>query len=556
MADVLQVKDLSVSYPDFSLHPVSFTVGEGEILTIIGESGSGKTTIARAIACLTDAQYPVTGQVLLDGQELLSMTEDQRRPLRMQTFSIAFQNSAAWLNPSLNLRGHLREILVRAYEKQALTARMEELMALTGLEASDLDRYPGQLSGGMAQKFLLACAIALGPRLVILDEPTSALDAQSRSEFVQLIRRLNETVGSAFLLITHDMKLASDLSERVVVLYEGHIEELGPTRAVLDDPRHPYTRGLLNASMGLNLARDIWGIRPGPGLDHDDHHHGCPFYGRCTQSLPQCADHAPHLTDLGGGRSLACNRGGIVTVLAGKGLRKAYDGQTVLGGVDLTVQSGEIVTIVGRSGIGKTTLARLLGGFLDRFDGGAVEFLGKPADFRQLHRCKNGLQMVFQDSDAALNPYFTVAEAVEEPGLLAVDPPDARRQTALRALEDVGLPTDDAFLSKKIKELSGGQKQRVALARALSMQPQLLIADEPTAMLDPSSKANLIRMLKGLQNRRGFSMLLITHDLECALKISDRTHLLQGGKLRLLRPEEHLQANFTGIFDEERNIES
>lgn len=552
MPNVLEVKDLSVSYPGFSLHPVSFSVGEGEILTIIGESGSGKTTIAKAVACLTDEQYPVSGAVVLDGMELLSMPEKRRKPLRMKTFSIAFQNSAAWLNPTLTLRGHLKETLCREYEKTALTARMEELMNLTGLTPADLDCYPGQLSGGMAQKFLLACTIALGPRLVILDEPTSALDVESRGEFAALIRRLNQTVGSAFLIITHDMKLAADLSERVVVLYEGHIVELGSTDAVLEDPHHPYTRGLLNASMGLNLARDIWGIRPGPGFDHDDHHHGCPFYGRCTQSLPQCADHAPHLHDAGQGRSIACNRGGIVTVLEGKGLCKAYDGQTVLDGVDLTVESGEIVTIVGRSGIGKTTLARLLGGFLEQFDGGTVEFFGQTADFCCLHKAKGGLQMVFQDSDAALNPYFTVREAVEEPGLLAADLPERRQEAAVRALTDVGLPTDGGFLNKKIKELSGGQKQRVALARALTMEPQLLIADEPTAMLDPSSKANLIRMLKGLQNARGFSMLLITHDLECALKISDRTYLLQGGKLRLLRPEEHVQINFEGIFDEER----
>ena len=259
---LLEMNNLSVSYPEFTLHPVSFALDAGEMLTIVGESGSGKTTLARAIACLSEPEAQVSGQVYLNGRELLAMDERARRPLRMKEFALSFQNSAEWLNPSLTLAEHLREVLCRAYRGAAMAARMEELMALVGLETADLERYPRELSGGMVQKFLLANALALNPALVLLDEPTGALDIASSRGITALIQELNRRLGTAFLVITHDMKLAADLGGRTVVLYDGHVEEAGDTRALLDHPRHPYTRGLLQSAVGLNPVRDMWGIRP------------------------------------------------------------------------------------------------------------------------------------------------------------------------------------------------------------------------------------------------------------------------------------------------------
>ena len=219
---LLEVNNLSVSYPEFTLHPVSFALDAGEMLTIVGESGSGKTTLARAIACLSEPEAQVSGQVYLNGRELLAMDERARRPLRMKEFALSFQNSAEWLNPSLTLAEHLREVLCRAYRGAAMAARMEELMALVGLETADLERYPRELSGGMVQKFLLANALALNPALVLLDEPTGALDIASSRGITALIQELNRRLGTAFLVITHDMKLAADLGGRTVVLYDGH----------------------------------------------------------------------------------------------------------------------------------------------------------------------------------------------------------------------------------------------------------------------------------------------------------------------------------------------
>ena len=322
---LLEVNNLSVSYPEFTLHPVSFALDAGEMLTIVGESGSGKTTLARAIACLSEPEAQVSGQVYLNGRELLAMDERARRPLRMKEFALSFQNSAEWLNPSLTLAEHLREVLCRAYRGAAMAARMEELMALVGLETADLERYPRELSGGMVQKFLLANALALNPALVLLDEPTGALDIASSRGITALIQELNRRLGTAFLVITHDMKLAADLGGRTVVLYDGHVEEAGDTRALLDHPRHPYTRGLLQSAVGLNPVRDMWGIRP-TTVSYTRQPHGCPFYGRCTQSLPDCAAHASELETQPDGRLLACNRGGVLTLLECRGLRKSSGG--------------------------------------------------------------------------------------------------------------------------------------------------------------------------------------------------------------------------------------
>ena len=548
---LLEVQNLSVHYPDFSLHPLNFSMEKGEILTIIGESGSGKSTIARAVFCLTAPQYPVRGRILLHGKDVLSMKESERRGLRMNTFSIALQNSISLLNPSLTLSAHLKEVLRTGYKGAALHERMVVLMQYVGLCQGDLNSYPHELSGGMVQKFLLANALALDPDLVILDEPTSALDLQSKEEFSTLIATLNEKLGTAFLIITHDMKLAQDLSHRILVLYAGHVVESGSTEILLQNPRHPYTRGLIQASVRLNPMRDVWGIRA-PTHRGQHHHHGCPFYGRCTQSISPCALDAPHLHKGADGREIACHRGGIITLMMGKNLGHSFGKKSILRNINLELFSGEIVSIVGPSGAGKTTLGRLLGGFLPNYHSGTLEFLSKTADFSILHGQQHSLQMVFQDSETAINPNFTVHHAVSEPLRLCRLP---YGDAVPKYLKQVGLPYEDDFLYKKIHSLSGGQKQRIALARALSMEPKLLIADEPTAMLDPSSKANLLRLLKGLQNSNGFSMLLITHDLGSALKISDRIFLLRDGGLELVQPSQYFSTNFNRIFERKQQHE-
>lgn len=527
--EVLNVNHLTVSYPGFTLGPCSFQLEEGGILAVVGESGSGKTTLARAVSCLLEGDFEVSGEVVTAGYCVYNMKEKERRMIRMEAFSIVFQNSGEWLNPSMRLKEQLAETLIKKYPREQHREKMEHLMEMTGLKTEDLDRYPGELSGGMAQKFLLANAMALTPKLVILDEPTSSMDAKSRKAFMELIRMMNERYHTAFLLITHDLRLAKELSSRILVLYGGTVEEMGETGQVLSRPRHPYTQGLIRSSMDINLVKDIWGIRPAG----EERKEGCPFAARCSQSLEQCRTRKPQLTKCGEGHFVACNRGGIITLLEAEHIKKKFGKQEVIQDTGLEIGHGEFVSLVGKSGVGKTTFSRILGGFSDGFEG-QILFEGKTADYGKLHRSKHGLQMVFQDSNASMNPGMSVLEAVGEPLLLAGE--QNIREEVKSALQDVGLPCHDDFLKMKIRKLSGGQKQRAAVARALTMKPSLLIADEPTSMLDPSSKANVLRLLKGLQNQKGFSMLMVTHDLTCAAKVSDRIYLLKDGQLRPFEP--------------------
>ena len=216
--------------------------------------------------------------------------------------------------------------------------------------------------------------------------------------------------------------------------------------------------------------------------------------------------------------------------------------------MSIKVRSGEVVALVGRSGSGKTTLAGILGGYLKDFQSGSLLFQGEKADMEVLHRREGGVQMVFQDSETSLNPHMTVLQAVTEPRFLAKL--GREKERARSALRDVGLPHDESFMGKNIKTLSGGQKQRVSIARALTMEPAVLLADEPTSMLDPSSKANLLRLLKSLQNSHGFSMLLVTHDLESALKVADRCFLLKNGRLENLRIADYVNSSIDRLFED------
>ena len=530
--EILNVQGLSVEYPGFTLGPCSFSMTRGEILAAAGESGSGKTTLARALSRLLEEDAAVAGEVVIAGSSLYEKKEEEVRRIRMELFSIVFQNSGEWLNPSMRLREQLRETLIKKYPAREHRERMKTLMEMVGLEETDLERYPDQLSGGMAQKFLLANAMALTPEMVILDEPTSSMDANSRKAFIDLIRRINREHGTAFLIITHDLRLARELSSRIMILYGGMVEEAGLTEKVLERPKHPYTQGLLRASMDLNLLKDIWGIRPAEeeGLG------GCPFFGRCCQRLDICRTKRPSLTENGGGWQVACNRGGIVTLLEAQHIGKRYGKQDVLRDASLEIEHGEFISLVGKSGVGKTTLSRILGGYMDEFEGNVL-FDGKTADYKQLHKSSHGVQMVFQDSNESVNPSMTVREAVSEPLFLSGQADaDTVKDRIEQALRDVGLPSEAYFLNTRVKKLSGGQKQRICIARALTMEPALMIADEPTSMLDPSSKANVMRFLKGLQNSRGFSILMVTHDLTCAAKVSDRIYLLKNGRLQPFVP--------------------
>lgn len=533
----LSIENLRITYDAGTseiLHGVSLEVSPGECVGIIGESGSGKSTLALAVMGLLKSDALATGRIVYDGQELLQLSGTAWDSLRWDRIALVFQNSLDVLNPVLTIQEQIGEALLRhgKCSRRTVADEVRYWLEQVGLESRWAETYPHQLSGGMRQKVLIAMALCCRPEVLLVDEPTIALDAVSKGEIVALLQRLQREQGFSMVVISHELPVIAALASRLVVLYSGAVLETGPTEQLLEDPFHPYTRGLVYSSPSVNFYRDIWGI---PGEMTGQKPTGCVFAARCTQCCPGCTDGPPVLTSCGPQRSIACHRGGIVTMLEGRGLSKRYGkgDQAVSACTDchLTLRAGEVCTLIGQSGSGKTTLAQMLVG-LTTPDAGTVWFDGAPSDGHGLMGRRHGLQMVFQDPFSATNEQLTIGQIVAEPlEILRHCTAAERLELVCNALEQVQLPHDDAFLQRRGYTLSGGQRQRVAIARALVMEPRVLVADEISAMLDPSTAANILRLLKGLQNRVGFSMLYITHDLDLAKKISDVLYVMKDGHL-------------------------
>lgn len=535
---MLEVRGLSVTYNAngqavAALKDLSFSLGAGETLGIIGESGSGKTTLALALMGLIAPKDRVEGQVFFQGSDLLSLEEPRRHLYRWRKIAMVFQNSLEVLNPVLTVGEQIAEPLKRhaGLKKRELETRVDELLQMVGMDPLWKEAYPHQLSGGMRQRVLLAMALSCRPELLLVDEPTTSLDPVARREILELLERLQQEYGFAMLLISHDLASISRLTRRLLVLYSGRAVEAGETEAVLEEPLHPYTRGLINASPNYFAFRDLWGI-PGEPAAGGAAGCGCAFRPRCVQSSDGCEKEPPLLKEVSPGRLVACHRGGIVTLLRAQGLCKEYrlKKRTVqaVREVSLEIKHGEVLGLVGETGSGKSTVAQMLGGLL-KPSAGKIIFEGKPLS-AELTRREKGIQLVMQDPFSSTSHRFTVRQTLQEPlEINRLGNLQERQGRILEALEKVQLPADDLFLRRYCFELSGGQRQRLAIARALVMKPALLLADEITSMLDPSTQANLLRLLKGLQNQEGFAMLFITHDLDLARKVADRIIVMQSG---------------------------
>jgi len=535
---ILRVENLLVCYEGKNTTPavnnISFSLEKGSSLGVIGESGSGKTSVAMAVMGLLKKPATVTGQIYYGNIDLNSLSEKERNRYRWGKIAIVFQNSLDVLNPVLTIHEQILECICKhtGLSGQEASKKVVRLLEMVGLEPSWSTCYPHQLSGGMRQKVLLAMALSCEPEVLIVDEPTTALDAIAKDEIIKILSRLHKERKFALLVASHEMQTIARLTSRVMVMYSGHIVEEGLTKDVLKNPLHPYTKGLIHASPAINPYRDLWGIPGEPGWSGSPQ---CPFYPRCNQKVEQCGTKMPQLEYVSIERRVACNRGGIVTLLRGEGIYKSFElkGKTVKACEDchMEVHSGEVVVLIGESGSGKTTLAGILSG-IQTADKGAVLFEGVRVEGNNATCRKGGIQIVFQDPFSATNEHLTIAQVVMEPlDILKLGTKDERMEKVRQALKDVQLPWDDEFIARKCYMLSGGQRQRVALARSLVMEPKLLIADEISSMLDPSTQANVLRLLKGLQNTRGFAMLYITHDLALAQKIADRVYVMYEGKI-------------------------
>jgi peptide/nickel transport system ATP-binding protein len=536
-APLLEVRDLAVRFGGEveALRGVTLSLERGESLAIVGESGSGKSTLAHCLAGLVQPPE-ATGSVRVQGVELLGAPEAALRSVRWSTVALALQGAP--FNPVVTIGDQIAEPLRERLGMGARPARARAVALAEDalLDPALLDRHPHELSGGQRRRAALAMALALDPALVVLDEPTAGLDPVTRQELVERIVDLAASRGFGLIVISHDLPDAATMALRTVVLYAGEVVEQGPTPAVLPAPSHPYSWALVNAYPVMTTTKDLRPIR-GRSPDPRAVPSGCSYHPRCTQAEPVCSEAHPDLVRVGD-RLVRCHFGGLKTLLSASGVSKVFGrgrgAVRALHDVSLTLREGESVGIVGPSGSGKSTLGRILAGHMSP-DAGDIVLEGEPvpSSWRGGDRLRRRrIQLIMQDPADALSPRLTVEELVREPldVLGRTDHADRERVVA-RALESVGLPSTGTFLGARSHELSGGQQQRLALARALVAEPKVLVADEPTAMLDASEQARLLVVLRERQVEMGLGLIFISHDLAAVRKVTDRIVVLDDGEV-------------------------
>jgi len=494
MSAVLQLRDLGVQLGGQPrLHGLNLEIGAGEVLGLVGESGSGKSLTGLAIAGLLPAGAGVRGQVLLEGEDLLTLPESAMDARRGAALGLVFQEPMNALNPLMTLAQQVAEAL-RLHlplSRGDAAEQAQAALARVGLEGLG-ERHPHELSGGQRQRGVIAIAMALRPRLLIADEPTTALDVRTQAQVLALLRELVQEQGSSLLLISHDLPLVAGFADRIAVMRQSRLVEQGPALELLRAPREPETAALVAASA---LA-----VRP---------------------AMP-----VPAGEPLLAAESLVRE---VRQVRRGGGLLSRPEVKRLLDGVSLQIAPGERVGLVGESGCGKSTLLRALLA-LEPLQGGTVTLQGRSftGAERELRR---QMQIVFQDPAGSLDPRWRAWELVAEPLALLDAPLDdtAQRKLACEWLERVGLGADAA--DRYPHQFSGGQRQRLAIARALVLEPALLVLDEAVSALDVSVRRQILALIDTLCRERGTALLFVTHDLGVVRAATDRLYVMQAGRI-------------------------
>jgi peptide/nickel transport system ATP-binding protein len=580
MGDVLlDVRDLRVAvgpkrHPTLVVRGVSLQIRAGEIFGLLGESGSGKSMTVQAInGLLPSGAWVAGGSVKFNGEELVGASSRRLSQIRGDRIGMVFQDSLTSLNPIMRIGPQVAEPLLlhhKAGRRKALSLVADRLRAMGLPDAREaMRRYPHEFSGGMRQRANIATALIATPQLLIADEPTTALDVTVQAQILDICQRLNEDLGIAILLISHDIGVLSEICTTIGVMYAGRIVHTGATRSLLEHPNHPYTRALVEsmpraAGSRETRLRAIRGEPPSPQALPA----GCTFHPRCAFAVAKCVEAEPELARVGQTRS-ACwvaqagelppfveaaipQRPGQPreparlqvqeVLLTATGLRRyfAVPSQKLFGrhrhvhavdGVSLELDRGDTLGIVGESGCGKSTLARCLLRLTD-VDAGTIVFMGRDITALagdELRRIRRHMQPIFQDPYASLNPRLRVAAIVAEP--LAVNG-IAADETAARvneALELVGL--GGGIAERFPHQLSGGQRQRVGIARAIVLRPDLIVADEPISSLDLSVQAQTINLLRDLQQRFGLTLVFISHDLRMVRQLCSKIVVMFLGKI-------------------------
>ena len=578
VVNALDVVDLDVAYRVRGherqvLRGLTFHIGQGESYGLVGESGCGKSTAAFALVGYLARNGRVRdGQISLGGRDVLSMGAAELRELRAKSVSMVYQDPARALNPSIRIGKQLAEVYaIGGSSGDDARARSEEMLRKVQIAdpASVMQRYPHQLSGGMQQRVVIAMALAKDPTLLILDEPTTGLDATVEAEVLELVLNLRQEFGTTVLYISHNLGVIAKMCDRVGVLYAGKLVEEGPARSLFDDPRHPYTVGLLRCIPRGGQRKDhgrldtIPGFLPSPGAELP----GCVFADRCALADDRCRTEEPPAFDLGN-RSTRCfyhdraqsiprvipeelgepatlDRATVPVVHAegvSKTFRQAGHRIHALSDVSVEVWPGETLGLVGESGSGKTTFARVLLGISPPDEDSVLELNGNPLGATIGKRSGDeirAIQIVFQNPDSALNQRHTVRRIVGRAltrlgGLRG----KARDERLVELTRSVRLA--DRYLAVRPASLSGGLKQRVAIARAFAGNPEIVVCDEPTSALDVSVQAAILNLLAELQRDDRTAYVFISHDLGVVRYLSDRIAVLYLGRLMELGEAERV----------------
>ena len=507
--DVLNIKDLSVSYPhskEWVLDGVNLTLGCGERLALLGSSGSGKSTVAKALLQIIPSGSICKGEMLLSGHNLLKESNEALHKLRGELIGLVFQDPGTRLNPLMTIGEHLIDTLhAHRPDQSSLLRRIraEELLNKVGINPQRFNSYPHEFSGGMRQRVAIALAIALNPPLIIADEPTSSLDVSIASQIMGELSFLCDELGSSLLLITHDLALASRWCSRMAILDQGKIVEDCPTHKLIDSPTSSVAKRLVGAARTREESTPL--VKP-------------------VERVVLQVDRLRCWHALGG------------TPWKPNWVRAIDE-------VSFSLRIGETLGVVGLSGCGKSTLCRALLGLIP-IRGGEVKLLG--INLAKLKRgdlkvARQSLQMIFQDPFASLNPKMTVLEAVSDPLLLHGLATNTSAKEKVRSLlQQVALTPVDDFINRLPSHLSGGQQQRVAIARSLALSPKVLVCDESISMLDLEIQADILNLLRLLQKKLGLAIIFITHDLSVASSFCHRVIVLDRGRITEEGPAEQI----------------
>jgi len=554
---------------------VDLIVGKGETVGIVGESGSGKSLLTKTIMRMLPTYMTHEGKIELDGQDISSLAIGKVHNLRGSQMTLLFQDPFTMLNPVLTAGDHILEALRanrkfrnEVSKKDAKRVVLERLLEVGIHDSAVASRFPFQLSGGMRQRIALATALARDPKLLIADEPSTALDNTTQAEILALLKKVQESRQMGLILVTHDLRVAFAVCDRIYVLYAGSIVEVGPSAELEKAPLHPYTHGLLLSEPSIDRRIEVLTSIPGSVPLFDNVLDQCAFAQRCDWQKEECVGSTPQLKNVGEGHMSSCVRlqeikndlrvdkifrktsdpqilnqpnlgilSKLMPVLSIENVKKTFINSQnrkveAIQNVTLEIAPSQCVALVGESGSGKTTLGRCVVG-LETPTSGSIELDGLLAtnynsingEARAILRKK--AQIVFQDPYSSLDPKQTINNCLNE--VLQVNGVSKNLRSARVdvLLEQVGLPT--SYKERLPESLSGGERQRVAIARALAVEPKLIVCDEAVSALDVSVQSQILSLLRKIQKDMGISLLFISHDLAVVRQIADKVYVMQNG---------------------------